>query len=115
MPKRIDKSAVLRIYLTTRKVFLKESPFVPSLLIGATKHGYWKKQLYGNPIGGKNNCMAIQSVNAVDCLHMLRPGYEFVFLFDHTQGHDRRKDGALNVSCMLRSYGSVQPKILSFS
>jgi hypothetical protein len=58
--------------------------------------------------------MAIQSVNAVHFLQMLRPGYEFIFFFDHTQGHARKKDGALNVSCMLRSYGSVQPKILSF-
>jgi hypothetical protein len=57
--------------------------------------------------------MAIQLEDAVDCLRILRPGYEFVFLFDHIQVHARKKDGALDASSMSRSYGGVQPKIRS--
>jgi hypothetical protein len=98
----IDKSAALSIHLTTRKASLKESPFVQSLLIGATKGGYWN-----------SSHMAIQLEDAADCLRILRPGYEFVFLFDHSQGHARKKDGALDASSMSRSYGGVQPKIQS--
>ena len=57
--------------------------------------------------------MALQLEDVVDCLRILRPGYDFVFLFDHSQGHARKKDGALDASCMSRSFGGVQPKIRS--
>ncbi len=96
----IDKVAAMSIHLTTCKAPLKESPFMRSLLIGATKGGYWNSYH-----------MAIQLEDAVDCLRILRPGFEFVFLFDHSQGHARKKEGALDASSMSRSYGGVQPKI----
>ena len=98
----IDKAAAIQINSTAGKPPLKETPFVRSLLIGATKGGYWN-----------SFHMAIQLEDVVDCLKILRPGFEFVFLFDHSQGHARKKDGALDASSMSRSFGGVQPKIRS--
>jgi len=98
----VDKVAATQILSTTAKPPLKESPFVRSLLIGATKGGYWN-----------SFHMAIQLEDVVDCLTILRPGFNFVFLFDHSQGHARKKDGALDASSMSRSFGGVQPKIRS--
>lgn len=98
----IDKVAATQIYSSVMKHPLKESPFIRSLLIGATKGGYWN-----------SFHMALQLEDAVDCLKVLRPGYDFVFLFDHSQGHARKKEGALDVSNMSRSFGGVKPKIRS--
>ncbi|KAI2499988.1 hypothetical protein MHU86_14511 [Fragilaria crotonensis] len=96
----IDKTAALEVYKCTRKPPLTQSPFVRHLLIGATKGGYWN-----------SFHMAIQLEDAVDCLQYLRPQFDFVFLFDHSQGHARKKDGALDANSMSRSFGGVQPKM----
>jgi hypothetical protein len=55
--------------------------------------------------------MALQLEDIVDCLKIIRPGVDFVFLFDHSQGHARKQDGALDANDMSRSFGGVQPKI----
>ncbi len=57
----IDKVAAMSIHLTACKAPLKESPFVRSLLIGATKGGYWNSY----------HMVAIQLEDAVDCLRIL--------------------------------------------
>jgi hypothetical protein len=44
-----------------------------------------------------------------DCLQVLYPEYDLVFLFDHSQGHARRRDNALSAQHMSKSYGGVQP------
>ena len=78
--KYIDKVAATQILSSVAKPPLKESPFVRDLLIGATKGGYWN-----------SFHMALQLEDVVDCLKVVRPGYDFVFLFDHSQGHARKK------------------------
>jgi hypothetical protein len=98
----VDKVAATQILSTTAKPPLKESPFVRTFLIGATKGGYWN-----------SFHMAIQLKEVVDCLKILWPGFNFVFLFDHSRGHARKKDGAHDASSMSRSFGGVQPKIRS--
>ena len=98
----IDKAAATQINSTVAKPPLKETPFVRSLLIGATKGGYWN-----------SFHMALQLEDVIDCLKVLRPGIEFVFLFDHSQGHARKKDCALDTSSMSRSFGGVQVPIRS--
>jgi hypothetical protein len=98
----IDKAAALEIYKSVKKQPLTESPFVRSLLIGASKGGYWN-----------SFHMAIQFEDTVDCLKVLRPDFNFVFLFDHSQGHARKKDGALDASNMSRNFGGVQSKMRS--
>ena len=52
--------------------------------------------------------MAIQFEDTVvDCLKILRPEFDFVFLFDHSQGHTRKKEGTLDVGNMSRTFGGV--------
>jgi hypothetical protein len=98
----MDKVAAMQIQSIAGKPPLKESPFVWSLLISAAKSGYWN-----------SFHMAIQLEEVVDYLRILRPGYDFVFLFNHCQGHVRKKDGALDASSMSRSVGGAQSKIRS--
>jgi hypothetical protein len=38
----------------------------------------------------------------------LYPEFEFVFHFDHSQGHARKKIGALNALHMSNNYGGAQ-------
>ena len=64
----IDKTAALKVYKSTQKPALTQSPFIRHLLIGATKGGYWN-----------SFHMAIQLKDAVDCLNFLRTQFDFVF------------------------------------
>ena len=40
--------------------------------------------------------MSLQFEDVVDCLMVLYPEFEFVFLFDNSQGHARKRHGALS-------------------
>ncbi|KAI2491822.1 hypothetical protein MHU86_22728 [Fragilaria crotonensis] len=97
-----DKAAALEILKTVEKPPLTESPFVRGLLIGASKGGYWN-----------SFHMALQFEDTVDCLKVLNPDIDLVFLFDHSQGHARKKEGALDANDMSRSFGGVQSKMRS--
>jgi len=45
--------------------------------------------------------MAVQFEDVVDCLKViLYPDYDIVFLFDHSQGHNKKRQGTLDVSGM---------------
>jgi hypothetical protein len=52
--------------------------------------------------------MSVQLEDVVDCLRVLYPEYDIVFLFDHSQGHARKRNGALNTIQMSRAYGGAQ-------
>jgi hypothetical protein len=52
--------------------------------------------------------MSLQFEDVVDYLQVLYPDYEFVFLFDHSQGHARKQDGALSALNMSKGYGGAQ-------
>ncbi|KAI2495979.1 hypothetical protein MHU86_18546 [Fragilaria crotonensis] len=98
----VDRVAALEVHKHTQKQPLTQSPFVRNLLIGATKGGYWN-----------SFHMAIQLEDVVDCLKLLRPQVDFVFMFDHSQGHARKKEGALDANSMSRSFGGMQPTMHS--
>jgi hypothetical protein len=83
---------------TTFKSPLKESPFIKYLYIGVNNEGYWNSYY-----------MSLQFEDVVDCLQVLHPHFDFVFLFDHSQGHARKRDGALNALNMSKTYGGAQP------
>ncbi|KAG7357055.1 hypothetical protein IV203_001743 [Nitzschia inconspicua] len=89
-----DGEAALEVLKSTSKPPLTASPFVRKLLIGINKEGYWN-----------SNHMAVQFEDVVDCLKVLYPNHEFVFLFDHSQGHSRKRKGALDVNSMNVSFG----------
>jgi hypothetical protein len=93
----IDTQAALEALKTTQKPLLTESPFVRYLNIGANNKGFWN-----------SFHKSVQLEDVVDCLRILYPEYDVVFLFDHSQGHARKRNGALNAIQMLRAYGGAQ-------
>ncbi|KAG7350939.1 hypothetical protein IV203_029977 [Nitzschia inconspicua] len=95
-----DGEAALEVLKSTSKPPLTASPFVRKLLIGINNEGYWN-----------SNHMAVQFEDVVDCLKVLYPSHEFVFLFDHSQGHNRKRKGALDVNNMNVSFGGKQERL----
>ena len=95
-----DQHAAMEILGTIVKADLTESPFVKYLFIGVNNEGYWN-----------SFHMSIQFEDVVDCLMVLYPTFDFVFLFDHSQGHARKRDHALSAQQMSKSYGGAQPKM----
>ena len=93
----INTTAALEILKVTEKPLLTESPFVKYLYIGANNEGYWNSYH-----------MSLQFEDVVDCLQILYPEFELLFLFDHSQGHARKRDGALSAIHMSRTYGGAQ-------
>ena len=67
------------------------------LYIGVNNEGYWN-----------SFHMSIQFEDIVDCLQVLYPDFEFVFLFNHSQGHARKQSGALSALNMSKGYGGAQ-------
>ena len=93
-----DTQAAMEILKTTEKLELKELPFIKYLFIGAANNeGFWNS----------SHEPALEDV--VNCLMVLYPEFEFVFLFDHSQGHARKRHGALNAQQMSQNYGGTQP------
>ena len=82
----------MEILKTAQKPELTESPFVKYLYIGANNEGFWN--LYHT---------SLQFEEVVDCLLVLYPEFEIVFFFDHSQGHARKRNGALNALQMPRN------------
>ena len=94
----IDTQAANEILKSIEKPLLTESPFVKYLYIGANNEGYWN-----------SFHMSLQFEDVVDCVQVLYPEYDFVFLFDHSQGHARKRNGALSAMHMSRTFGGAQP------
>ena len=44
---------------------------------------------------------------------MLDPQYQFLFLVNHSCGHDRQNEDGLNVERMTKSYGGAQTRLRS--
>ena len=76
---------------------LLKSPFFHELEYGANKEGYWNYKL-----------VFLQLEDCVDVVKMLYPQYDFLFLFDHSCGHDKQREDGLNVNVMSKLYGGKQ-------
>lgn len=94
----VDLDAALAIHGQVAKKDLKESPFVVSFELGMNNEGYWTY-----------NHMSIQFEDCVDCLKVIYPQFDFVFMFDHSQGHAKKLTGGLDAYSMNRGYGGAQP------
>ena len=79
---------------------LTESPFVRQLEYGARKEGYWTYE-----------SMVIQLEDIVDVLIVLYPQYDYLLMFDHSNGHDRMQPDGLNANNINKLYGGKQPKM----
>jgi hypothetical protein len=52
--------------------------------------------------------MVLQLEDCVDCLKVLSPQFEFLFVFDHSCGHDQQREDGLNVKNMSKNFGRKQ-------
>jgi hypothetical protein len=93
-----DTKAALEIRKVTTKPDLTESPFVKYFHIGVQNEGYWN-----------SFHMALQLEDIVGCMNVLYPEFDVVFLFDHSQGHSRKREGSLDANSMNQNYGGAQP------
>lgn len=55
--------------------------------------------------------MVLQVEDCIDCLKVLYPQYDFLFLFDHSCGHDRGQTDGLNAKRMAVSFGGKQQRM----
>jgi hypothetical protein len=69
---------------TALKKDLKHSPFVVEFEYGANNEGYWSYEH-----------MVLQLEDCVDCLQVLAPQFDYLFLFDHSCGHDKQREDGL--------------------
>ena len=90
----------MEILGTINKMTLTESPFVKYLFVGAYNENYWNS-FYAS----------LQLEDIVDCLQVLFPEFDLVFLFDHSQEHAPKQDHALSAQHMSKSYRGTQPVI----
>jgi len=65
---------------------------------GANKEGYWNF-----------HHAAIQLKDVVDCLVVLFPEIDFVFLFNQSSGHRKHQKDGLSVNHMKRGWGGACP------
>ena len=55
--------------------------------------------------------MVLQLDDCVDGLKCLHPEFDYLFLFDHSCGHDRQREDGLNVENMSKSFGGKQSNL----
>ena len=79
---------------------LKNPPFVTTLEYGKSAEGYWT---YDRIILNLEDC--------IDCLKLLNPQYEFLFLFDSSCGHVCGQENGLNSKRMNVRFSGKQPKM----
>jgi hypothetical protein len=51
-----------------------------------------------------------------DCIAVLQQAlypqqYDYVFMFDHSNGHDRKRENGLSANSMNKSFSGAQPKM----
>jgi hypothetical protein len=55
--------------------------------------------------------MILQLEDCIDCLQFFYPTFDFVFLFDHSNWHDRMQLNGLNIGMIRKYYGRKQPSM----
>ncbi len=89
-----DATAANEVNGSTKKQPLTKSPFVHLFEFGG-QNGYWT-----------GNHMTLQTEDCIDCLkEIYEDQYDFVFLFDHSSGHAKKRAGGLDVKKMLKGFG----------
>ncbi|KAL7528778.1 hypothetical protein ACHAXR_003942, partial [Thalassiosira sp. AJA248-18] len=89
-----DKEAATAVLNTAKKKKLTESPFVRLFEFGGS-NGYWT-----------GNHMVVQVEDCIDCLKVIYGSqFDFVFLFDHSSGHAKKRAGGLDVKQMNKGWG----------
>ena len=96
-----DRESAINKTGSALKSKLKTSPFQHDLEYGANNEGYWT---YEN--------MIIQVEDCIDCLKAINGDkYQYLFLFDHSNGHDRTTEDALKADAICKTYSRKQTTI----
>jgi hypothetical protein len=95
-----DEGVAMEVFGTLEKQGLKESPFRKYFEFGMNNEGYWR---YSH--------MVTQLEDCVDCLKVMYPQFKFIFLFDHSSGHSKKRIGRLDDSSMNKELGGAQPSM----
>ena len=94
-----DEKAATAKHGKIEKEDLKISPFKRYIQYGNMHEGYWSYE-----------DMIIQVEDCVDCLKALHGDtYDYMFLFDHSNGHDRLSPDALSPTLIRKEFGGKQP------
>jgi hypothetical protein len=93
----ISKEAATTINGNNSKNDIKNNPFTRIFEVGIDKEGYWTF-----------NHMSLQHDDVVDCLQVLFPNHDFVFYYDQSSGHCKKKSDGLNVHEMNKKWGGLQ-------
>jgi hypothetical protein len=83
-----------------KPVLKDNSPFLRYFEVGAEKEGFWN-----------HDYMALQTEDVVDCLQVLYPDHDLLFLFDQSSGHARKRHDSLNVVGLNGGWGGKQKKM----
>jgi hypothetical protein len=81
----------------TREQFdndLVDSPFLKSFRYGKNHEGYWT-----------NRHMKLKLEDVVDCLCVAFPDFDFLFLFDQSSDHTKKRDDGLSTQNMNVEFG----------
>jgi hypothetical protein len=98
--KYLDEDAAMQKKASPTKKPLTSSPFVVDFYYGAQDEGYW---CYEH--------MVLQLEDCIYCLHVLNPEFDYLFLFDHSCGHNQQRDEGLNAVRMAKGFGGKQAKL----
>ena len=85
---------------TSLKPRLTVSPFVRQLEYRNGLEGYWSYEH-----------MVLQIEDCLDVLHVTHPHFDYLFLLDHSNGHDRLQPDGLSLSKINIKFGGKQPKM----
>ena len=55
--------------------------------------------------------MVVQLEDVVDILKTIYTAYEFIFLFDHSCGHDCKREDGLNTNHLNKGFEGAKPKM----
>jgi hypothetical protein len=89
-----DVIAATKVNDTSKKPALTVSLFVRLFEFGG-RNNYWM-----------GNHMILQTEDCIDCLKTIfESQYDFVFLFDHSSGHTKKRVGGLSVTLMTKGFG----------
>jgi hypothetical protein len=98
--KYTDENAAIAKRGSADKKDLLHSPFMLEFEYGVNFEGYWSYEH-----------MVLQLEDCVDCMKVIAPQYDLLFLFDHSCGHDKQREDGLNVDNMSKSFGGKQTKM----
>jgi hypothetical protein len=97
-----DSDAAIDKLGSNAKASLADSPFVMEFEYGASDaaKGYWCYEW-----------MVLQLEDCIDVVQALYPMYDFVFMFDHSCGHDRKRPDGLGANDLNKGFGGAKPKM----